>query len=134
MNKLVEKIRCGGAQMYLACLAVLLCLVCSIYYAIQSNLDGCFNVVFLALLLAGAVVALVDIVAGIHVLLPVSSIFWSAAVGVILYEMLPTLSDVWNNVVMVGGNLFANIAYTILAFVVVLLSILACFVGRPSKT
>ena len=133
MNKLTENIRQGGVQSVLVCPAVLLSLVCSIYYGVQSNLDGCFNPVFLVLLLVGAFVALVDTAVGMRALLPVSSLFWSAAVGVILYDMLPTLSDVWNNVVMVGGNLTAYIVYTVLALLVVLLGLIACFVGEPAK-
>ncbi|MBQ9187815.1 MAG: hypothetical protein IJ138_00665 [Clostridia bacterium] len=130
MNKPMEIIKHGGVQMWLACIAVVLSLACSIYYAIQSNIDSCFNIVFLILMLAGAVIAAADIVTGINALLPAASIAWSAATGVAVYDMMPALSDVWNNVVLAGGNLIAFIIYTVLALAVTVLSILACFTAK----
>lgn len=43
--------------------------------------------------------------------------------------MLPTMSDVWNGVHFIGGNLTAYIVYTAVSFVVVAAVICCCFIG-----
>lgn len=121
------------ASFYMEIIAVLLGVGGSVYYAIQSNIDNAFNVFYLILMLCGAAATLANVLLKAEFLLPVAGILCGTAFGIIVHDMLPTMSDVWNGVLFIGGNLTAYIIYTAIAFAVAVLIIVSCFLGGETK-
>lgn len=109
-----------------------LAVVLSVYYVIQSRIGACFNPLFLAMMLAGAVAALIHWKTGIYALLPVSGILLGVGFGVMVHDMLPSLSDVWNGVNFIGGNLTAYLIYTAISLAAAVIVIAACFRGTET--
>lgn len=114
-------------------IAILLGLGGSVYYAVQSNIDDAFNVIYLILMLSGVAAAAVNLILRIDFVLPVAGVLYGAAFGIMVHDMLPTMSDVWNKVHFIGGNLTAYIVYTAISLVAVVLVIVSCFFGGASQ-
>lgn len=132
MNKMKEYLKDKSVGFYLLLTAAVVGFVCVIYYVIQSNMDDCFNVAFFLLVLFGIIAAVASQTVPVKYmdsLVPVAAILWGMAFGIMVNNMLPTMSDVWNGVNFIGGNLSAYIVYTVLAFITAVLGIVACFMG-----
>ena len=109
--------------------AALAAVVCAVYYAVQANADGCFGVWFLLSLCAGVASIAAHAFLRWEFFLPLAGVFFGAATGFIVHDMLPTLSDVWNGVHFIGGNLTAYIVYTAFALLCAVCAIVCTFLG-----
>ena len=105
----------------------------SIYYIIQSNIDECFNVLFFIAMMVGVVAVILNCFFRLNFLLVIAGCLWGASFGVSVYSMLPTLSDVWNGVNFIGGNLAAYCAYTIISALCAIGGIVVCFIGADKS-
>lgn len=114
--------------------AAVIAFVASIYYVIQSNIDKCFNSAFFILMLIGVACAVVQFFLRFDFLTLIAGIAWGVSLGIMVNNMLPTMSDVWNGVHFIGGNLTAYIVYTVFAFVCAVLGIVACFWGTEKES
>lgn len=113
--------------------AAAVAIVGSIYYVIQSNIDQCFNPLFFILMLIGVVCVVMQFLIRFDFLTVLAGISWGVSLGVMVNNMLPSMSDVWNGVNFIGGNLTAYIVYTVFAFICAVLGIIACFWGTEKK-
>lgn len=122
-----------GGMFYAELAAALVAAVCAVYYAVQSNIDGCFSLLYFLLMLGGILAIAVHCFVRLDLLTPVSGALFGAAFGVMLYCMLPSLSDVWNGVNFIGGNLTAYIVYTAMTLVSAVAVIVCCFAGTEKE-
>lgn len=118
---------------YLELIAGGIGLLLSVYYGVQSRIDGAFDLLFLLLSLGGVLAVLLHCFFRLDFLTLLAGVCFGVAFGVMVHDMLPTLSDVWNNVTFIGGNLQAYLLYTIGSFVAALLSVLSCFMGTEKE-
>lgn len=114
---------------YVELAAAILALGGAVYYAVQSNADGCFNAVYLVLMICGVAAVAVHVCTRLEFFGPVAGVLFGVAVGIIVHDMLPTMSDVWNGVHFIGGNLTAYIVYTAISLVTAVAVIACCFIG-----
>lgn len=149
MNKILGYLKSRSIGWYFMACAVLLSLVCLIFYAVSSpnNLKGsgvsAFDAEYLIILILGLVLAVADLVVDsivstkiakyLEFFAPVAAGLLGVAFGIMVADMLPTASDIWNGVVFIGGDFEAYLAYTILTFLPALAAIAATFLGTKKK-
>ena len=104
-----------------------------IYYLIQSNIDACFNVFYFLFVLLSIIAVVIHLFIRFEFLTVITAAMSGGACGFIVYDMLPTLSDVWNGVNFIGGNLEAYIAYTAITLIASIMLIVASFLGTEMK-
>lgn len=121
------------ASFYIWAAAAILALGGVIYYAIQSNADSCFDIKYFIALLAGVILFCAGVFTRKDFFIMLTAAAFAAAFGFMLYDMLPSLSDVWNGVDFIGGNLTAYIIYTVITFIVTGITVYVCFVGTENK-
>ncbi len=125
MTATVKSVR-RGASFWLLAIAALIGIGCAIYYTVQSNADNCFNLAFLLVMLGGVIVGCLNTVHPMAFFAPLEASLFGVGFGIMVNNMLPTLSDVWNGIVFIGGNLTAYLIYTVLALVCTVLTVIAC--------
>ena len=130
MNRLKEYLKDKNLWFYIETAAALLALVTSIYYVVQSNADNCFNIAVFLLLLAGIAAVTVGCFLDFEFIKLIAGAAWGTALGIIIHDMMPTLSDVWNGINFIGGNLTAYVTYTVLIGVTALIGIVCGFFGH----
>lgn len=133
-KKMTERLFKGKSVWDYMCLAAVLpALVMLVYYCIQSNADGCFEVSILLLLLAGIILELVNAFYKFDLLPMLAAVAFGVAAGLMLYYALPTFSDIWNNVNFIGGNAGAYFAYLSILMATFIVSAMPCFlIGRKA--
>lgn len=112
---------------YVCLAAVLPAIAMLVYYCIQSNADGCFEISILLLLIAGIVLELVYFFVRFDALPMLAAVVFGVATGLMLYYALPTFSDIWNNVNFIGGNAEAYFAYLGILLGTFIISAVPCF-------
>lgn len=118
---------------YIWAAAILLALGGGIYYVIQSNADSCFDIKYFIALAAGIILFCAGAFTRKDFFIMLTAAAESAALGFMVYDMLPTLSDVWNGVDFIGGNLTAYIIYTAITFIITTVTVYVCFAGTENK-
>jgi len=118
---------------YIWTIAALASLGCAIYYIIQSNIDSCFDIKYFIATVIGILFFLAAAVTRKDLFILLAMAAESAALGFMVYKMMPTMSDVWNGVDYIGGNLTAYIIYTAVTFVAAVVTAYVCFVGTEKK-
>ena len=112
---------------YICLAAALLALVMLIYYCIQSNADGCFELSVPLLLGFGIVLEVAYFIIRLDFLPMVAALLFGVTFGAMLYYALPTFSDIWNNVNFIGGNADAYFAYLGILLATFIIAVVPCF-------
>lgn len=149
MNKVLGHLKSRSIGWYIMACSVLLSLACLVFYVVSSpnNLKSsgvsAFDGVYLTFLILGLVLAVADLVADrilsaniakhLEFLTPVAAGLLGVAFGIMVTDMLPTASDIWNGVVFIGGDFGAYMTYTILTFLPALAAIVATFIGTRKE-
>lgn len=119
---------------YISLAAILPAAVMLVYYCIQSNADGCFELSIVLLLVVGIVLELGYFFVRFDFLPMLAAVMFGVAAGLMLYYALPTFSDIWNNVNFIGGNAGAYFAYLGILAATFAVSAVPCFlIGKKSE-
>ena len=129
MADMLHIFRGRKASFFVELAAAVIALAGIVYYAVQSNADDCFDLLYMVLMCCGVIAVAAHALLRFEFLLPAAGVLFGGGLGVMVYDMLPTMSDVWNGVHFIGGNLTAYIVYTAVSFVVVAAVICCCFIG-----
>lgn len=132
MSKLKEKLAAKSAAQYVAYAAALIGLIADIAFIIVDGSDQTFTMGCFICVLAGSVLALSDLFKSFFggIGLWISVFLYSAGFAFHLYEAIPSLSDLWNNVNFIGGNQQAAIVFGAIFLAVTVVLIAANFFGE----
>lgn len=142
MNKVKEFFKGRTVGWYLMAATVVIAFVSLLFYAIHSpsNLktggESAFDAVFLVFIIFGFAAAVADLILNIKYvdfLAPVAATFFGVAFGIMVADMLPTASDVWNKLTFIGGDFVGYLAYTILSGITAVAAIVATFLGTKNS-
>ncbi|MBO4989051.1 MAG: hypothetical protein J6D37_01835 [Clostridia bacterium] len=111
--------------------AVLALLGCAAYVITDIG-DRTFSWAVFALAIVGSVVYFLSLWKDCFYIPLAASFLFGAATAYEVYLMLPTLSDIWNNVHFIGGNAVQSIVFSALFLVSTALCIGASF-GATTK-
>lgn len=89
---------------YLEFAALLILLVADILYILLDAGDKTYSMTAFFLVLAGTCLGLMLLALRINDFMIVPALMLAAAAGIQTYISLPTISDIWNHVVYIGGN------------------------------
>lgn len=124
--------RWGKKDWVVASVGVLL-LATAIYYLIQSQIDQCFNLAYFLVLLAGLAFVICHLFLPFLIFLPLAGASVGVAAGIMIHDTLPSLSDVWNHVHFIGGDLTAYLIYSGVTLVSALILIVFSFMPETSE-
>ncbi len=131
---MIKRIFDGRKKIFFAEITVaVLALLGLIYYAVQSNIDKCFSIPYFVFLTMGFAAIMLHAFLRYDFLTVISSVCFGIALGFIIYDMLPSLSDVWNGVTFIGGNLTAYLIYTAYTLVFTVVIIVCSFLGTDKE-
>lgn len=118
-----------SAAQYVAYAAALIGLIADIAFIIVDGSDQTFTMGCFICVLLGSVLALSDLFKSFFggIGLWLSVFLYSAGFAFHLYEALPSLSDLWNNVNFIGGNQQAAIVFGAIFLAVTVVLIAANF-------
>ncbi|MBR1813230.1 MAG: hypothetical protein IJ773_05340 [Lachnospiraceae bacterium] len=91
--------------------AAALSLITMIYYFIQSHTDSCYQPVIVVLLLLAALCENLSLFNRADFLPMAAAMCLGVCFGLMLYYVLPSFSDLWNQVNFIGGNTTAYFIY-----------------------
>ena len=119
---------------YICLAAVLPSVGMIVYYCLQSNADGCFELSIPLLLAFGAALEIAYFAVRLDFLPMAAAILFGVATGAMLYYALPTFSDIWNNVNFIGGNADAYFSYLGILLITFAVSCFPCFlIGKKQN-
>lgn len=129
MNENKKKTTSRSVIWYIAYAAALIGLVADILFIILDGSDQTFTIGCFVCVLIGSLLALSDFFKRIlnGIALWLSAIIYSVGFGFHMYEALPSISDLWNNVNFIGGNQQAAIIFGIIFLAVNIILIIANF-------
>ena len=118
---------------YIGLAACVIALVADIALIVLDYGDKTFSWIVFVFALIGVLSEILVLFFDWDFLTLIPSISLSIAGGMQVYASLPTISDIWNNVIFIGGNQPAAIGFLIVFPVCAVLYIVSCFF-RHSKT
>ncbi len=129
MNVIKNKLASKTVMQYIAYAAALVGFVADIIFLIVDGSDQTFTIGCFVCVLLGSLVALSDFFKSFldGIALWFAVILYSVGIGFHLYEALPSISDLWNNIVFIGGNQQAAIVFGIIFLAVTVVLIVANF-------
>ncbi len=101
--------------------------IAAIAYIATDIGDRTFSWLVVALVFVGAALFVGNLFIKFPLLPLLASFCFSAATAYSVYLMLPTLSDIWNNVNFIGGNPVQAVVFTSLFFLCDVTTMIACF-------
>lgn len=129
MNENKKKTTSKAVTRHIAYAAALTGLIADILFIILDGSDQTFTIGCFVCVLIGSLLALSDFFKRIlnGIALWLSAIIYSVGFGFHMYEALPSVSDLWNNVNFIGGNQQAAIIFGIIFLAVNIILIIANF-------
>ena len=124
MNKIFSSRSAGDFFRLIVSLAVF---VSAVLYIILDSGDKTFSMTVFILALAGGILGLALWLLRVNDLGPIAAFVMAAAAGLQTYVSLPTISDIWNHVVYIGGNQLYAVLFLALFIVCALLYSIAGF-------
>lgn len=137
MNVIKNKLASKTVMQYIAYAAALVGLVADIIFVIVDGSDQTFTIGCFVCVLLGSLITLSDFFKSFldGIALWFAVMLYSVGLGFHLYEALPSISDLWNNVVFIGGNQQAAIIFGSIFFAVTIVLIVANFTeGKRATT
>lgn len=122
-----EKIKNTSIRYKIGLVGVLLSILSVIAFIVTDLGDRTFSWLIVGLVLAGVILYGARLFVNLPILTLLSSFCFSAATAYSIYLMLPTLSDIWNNVHFIGGNPVQTVVFTSLFFLTNVTTMIACF-------
>lgn len=124
--------RTAGAWLGIA--AAMAALAADIVYIATNYGDKTFSMAVFILVLAAAVMAVAAFVLPFADLSIISCLLLAGGAGMQCYVSMPTISDIWNNVVFVGGDRLAAVLYLVLFCVCALALVVSQFLRQRKPT
>lgn len=124
---MLTKLKNSSVRYKIGLIGSLVAILGVIAFIITDLGDRTFSWIVVGLVLAGVALYVVRLFIDFPVLTLLSSFFFSAATAYSIYLMLPTLSDIWNNVHFIGGNPVQTVVFTSLFFLCDVTTMIACF-------
>lgn len=128
-----EKIKNTSILYKIGLAGVLLSILSVIAFIVTDLGDRTFSWFIVALVLTGSMLYVAKLFINFPLLTLLSSFCFSVATAYSIYLMLPTLSDIWNNVHFIGGNPVQTIVFTSLFFLSDVTTMIACFDDGKAK-
>lgn len=129
MSSIRNKLASKSIVQYVAYAAALVGLIADIFFIIVDGSDQTFTMGCFICVLLGSLLALSDFFKSFlnGITLWLSVILYSVGLAFHLYEALPSISDLWNNINFIGGNQEAAIIFGSIFFAVTIILIIANF-------
>ena len=130
--KNIFKGRTVGAWLGFA--AAMAALAADVVYIATNYGDKTFSMAVFILVLAAAVMAMAAFVLPFADLSIISCLLLAGAAGMQCYVSMPTISDIWNNVVFIGGDRLAAVLYLVLFSVCALIAAISLFLRQRKQS
>ncbi len=101
----------------------------ALVYAICDYGDKTFSMIAAVLAVLGGVLILAAQFKKLELVKLLGSLCVSGAVGLVAFKAIPTITDIFNGVVFIGGNQTAAVVFLIVFAVVGILDVVCCFVS-----
>lgn len=124
---MLHRIKQSSVSYRIGLFGALAAVLAAIAYIATDIGDRTFSWLVVALVFVGAALYLTSVFVRFPLLPLFSSFCFSAATAYSVYLMLPTLSDIWNNVHFIGGNPVQAVVFTSLFFLCDVTTMIACF-------
>ncbi len=105
----------------------------ALVYAVSDYGDKTFSMIAAVLAVLGGVLILAAQFKKLELVKLVGSLCVSGAVGLVAFKTIPTITDIFNGVVFIGGNQTAAVAFLIVFAVVGILDVICCFVSGQTE-
>lgn len=131
MSGIKSNLASKSVLQYVAYAAALVGLVADIVFIVVDGSDQTFTMGCFVCVLLGSLVALSDLFKSFFngIALWFAVMLYSVGLAFHLYEALPSISDLWNNINFIGGNQQAAIIFGCIFLAVTVVLIVANFTG-----
>jgi hypothetical protein len=115
---------------YLGFIASLSALIMDAFYIISDFGDKTFSIVAFLLILLGSICGILVLFTDFQFMQLLASVLISAGVGFIISVTIPTITDIFNGVVFIGGNQSAAVLFLITFLLCGIVSNLSCYFDK----
>lgn len=114
---------------YLILASAIIAFVADFIYLIIDHSDRTFSLTGFLCMLFGSLSVVLILFTDFGIMPLITSILYTLGFTFTMYAVLPSLSDVWNNVNFIGGNGILGLVFGIIFLVSTLLAIVSCFMS-----
>lgn len=115
---------------YAGAAAAVILLAADIVFLVTDSSDRTFSWITFGLIAAGVVCEVLTALTDLKLMPLLTAVCWGAGLSYHLYIGLPTLSDIMNGVVFVGGSAQAVIVFGVIFGIGTVIAVIACFMDQ----